>query len=381
MKKFLVGGAVRDMLMGIVPKDRDWVVVGETPESMLALGYEQVGKDFPVFLHPETKEEYALARKERKVGNGHTGFECVFTPDITLEDDLFRRDLTINAIAYDVDTGEFIDPYGGRKDIENRTLKAVSHHFAEDPLRVLRVARFVARYGFDIDYDTFALMKEIIQSGEFASLSLERIVLEMEKAFKEPNPEAFIDVLFHCDGLEYVFGVEHKHDLRMLFDQAAGIKDLPNASLMLTYLVFRLTDLDNFLDKFDQVLSKDTKHLIKLCHELHQRYNLVASHFYMNGTILMQQTKIMLQKMDFLRRPDVFDNFVCVMQKHHENDYGDVEFHESFANTIRRVRDFAVMRSREYTATLADSVTPVNGKAIKEQLNITLENAIIDFET
>lgn len=168
MKIYLVGGAVRDALLGLPIKDKDWVVVGATPQEMLDAGYQQVGRDFPVFLHPQTREEYALARTERKSGSGYTGFTCYAAPDVTLEADLQRRDLTINAMARD-DDGEIIDPYNGRDDLENRLLRHVSPAFSEDPLRVLRVARFAARYahlGFRIAEETMTLMRDMNAAGE-----------------------------------------------------------------------------------------------------------------------------------------------------------------------------------------------------------------------
>ncbi|MFU2364762.1 MAG: fused tRNA nucleotidyltransferase/2',3'-cyclic phosphodiesterase/2' nucleotidase/phosphatase Cca, partial [Enterobacteriaceae bacterium] len=176
MKIYLVGGAVRDALLGLPVKDRDWVVVGSTPQEMLDAGYQQVGRDFPVFLHPQTHEEYALARTERKSGSGYTGFTCYAAPDVTLEDDLKRRDLTINALAQD-DNGEIIDPYNGLGDLQNRLLRHVSPAFGEDPLRVLRVARFAARYahlGFRIADETLTLMREMTHAGELEHLTPER---------------------------------------------------------------------------------------------------------------------------------------------------------------------------------------------------------------
>ena len=177
MKIYLVGGAVRDALLGLPIKDKDWVVVGATPQGMLNAGYQQVGRDFPVFLHPQTREEYALARTERKSGSGYTGFTCYAAPDVTLEDDLQRRDLTINAMARD-DDGEIIDPYNGLDDLENRLLRHVSPAFSEDPLRVLRVARFAARYahlGFRIADETMTLMREMNAAGELEHLTPERV--------------------------------------------------------------------------------------------------------------------------------------------------------------------------------------------------------------
>lgn len=208
MKIYLVGGAVRDKLLNLDVKDEDWVVVGGTPEDFLSKGYEQVGADFPVFLHPETKDEYALARKERKVGSGYNGFETTFEPSVTLEEDLFRRDLTINSMAMD-NEGNIIDPYNGLEDMKNKKLRHVSKHFAEDPLRVLRVARFMARYhrlGFTIHEDTMDLMKEITKSGELEHLTAERVFKELnEKVFKEPNPEQFFYTLRDCNALKVVF--------------------------------------------------------------------------------------------------------------------------------------------------------------------------------
>ncbi|MBI4005285.1 MAG: multifunctional CCA addition/repair protein [Gammaproteobacteria bacterium] len=200
MKTYQVGGAVRDRLLNIPVKDRDWVVVGSTPDEMESLGYKPVGKDFPVFLHPKTHEEYALARTERKKGKGYKGFTFHTSQDITLEDDLARRDLTINAIAED-ENGNLIDPFGGRNDLEAGILRHVSPAFVEDPLRVLRVARFAARFGFTIADETLALMKEISASGELEALVAERVWTEMERALAEKYPARFILVLRSCNAL------------------------------------------------------------------------------------------------------------------------------------------------------------------------------------
>ena len=208
MKTYLVGGAVRDALLDYPVVEHDWVVVGARPEDLLSQGYTQVGKDFPVFLHPETKEEYALARTERKQGHGYTGFEVHYDPDVTLEDDLARRDLTINAMARD-DDGSIVDPYGGQADLVARVLRHVSDAFVEDPLRVLRTARFAARFahlGFTVAPETMALMTEIVSQGELAHLPAERLWVEMEKALGERNPEVFVAVLRDCGALAEIFG-------------------------------------------------------------------------------------------------------------------------------------------------------------------------------
>lgn len=193
MQTYLVGGAVRDTLLGLPTTDQDWVVVGTTPATMLDLGYEQIGSDFPVFLHPRTKQEYALARTERKSGHGYTGFTCYAAADVTLEQDLLRRDLTINAIAQD-QHGQLIDPYGGQHDLEHKILRHVSPAFSEDPLRVLRIARFAARFahlGFTIAAETMALMQEIVISGELANLTPERVWKEWQKSLSSNDPQIF----------------------------------------------------------------------------------------------------------------------------------------------------------------------------------------------
>lgn len=198
MKAYVVGGAVRDELLGRPVQDRDYVVVGETPEAMEARGFKPVGKDFPVFLHPETHEEYALARTERKSGRGYKGFTVHAAPDVTLEDDLRRRDLTINAIAKDPDTGALIDPFGGRKDLEAGVLRHVSEAFAEDPVRILRVARFAARFGFAVHPSTMALMRQMVDSGETDYLVPERVWQEFAKGLAEAHPERMLEVLAEC---------------------------------------------------------------------------------------------------------------------------------------------------------------------------------------
>jgi tRNA nucleotidyltransferase (CCA-adding enzyme) len=207
VKTFLVGGAVRDALLRLPVKDRDWVVVGATPETMMAAGYQQVGRDFPVFLHPQSREEYALARTERKSGNGYTGFVTQFAPDVTLEQDLQRRDLTINAIAQS-DSGDLIDPYGGQRDLALRQLRHVSAAFNDDPLRVLRVARFAARFAhlnFRVADETQALMREMAISGELTHLTAERVWKETKKALLTRNPQVFFQVLRDCGALQVLF--------------------------------------------------------------------------------------------------------------------------------------------------------------------------------
>ncbi|ATE61401.1 multifunctional CCA addition/repair protein [Thauera sinica] len=246
MRAYIVGGAVRDALLGLPVKDRDWVVVGSSPEEMLAQGFRPVGKDFPVFLHPATGEEYALARTERKSGNGYAGFVCHAAPDVTLEEDLARRDLTINAIARDED-GTLIDPYGGVADLQARVFRHVSPAFAEDPLRILRVARFAARFtDFHVAPETLGLMRRMVAAGEVEHLVAERVWQEFARGLMEAHPSRMIGVLRECGALahllpevERLFGVPQpaKHHpeidtgvhVLMVIDQSAAM-DLPLAA-------------------------------------------------------------------------------------------------------------------------------------------------------
>ena len=244
MNTYLVGGAVRDELLGYPHREKDWVVVGATPEQMLAAGFQQVGRDFPVFLHPDTKEEYALARTERKTAPGYKGFSVHATPEVTLEQDLLRRDLTINALAKD-ESGSIIDPYNGLRDLQDRILRHVSPAFSEDPVRILRVARFAARYhhlGFTVAEETMQLMKSMVAAGEVDALVAERVWQEMEKALGEDAPTRFIEVLRGCGALERIlpeldrlFGVpqpeEHHPEIDtgihtlMVLEQACRLSD------------------------------------------------------------------------------------------------------------------------------------------------------------
>lgn len=263
MKVYLVGGAVRDQLLGLPVKDRDWIVVGADPATLLSLGYLQVGKDFPVFLNPKTKEEYALARTERKSSTGYTGFICDFSPTITLEQDLIRRDLTINAMAQSED-GEIIDPYGGKQDLENRILRHISPAFSEDPLRVLRVARFAARYhslGFKIASETLALMAELALSGELQHLTAERIWLETEKALNEKNPEIYFETLHKTGALSVLFS-----EIDALYGVPNPVKHHPEVdSFIHTMLV--LKQAVNLTEN-NPILNKSAVRFAAICHDL-----------------------------------------------------------------------------------------------------------------
>ena len=207
MKIYLVGGAVRDKLLGLPIKERDWVVEHATVDEMLALGFRQVGKEFPVFLHPKTSEEYALARMERKVKPGYQGFTFDTSPAVSLNEDLIRRDLTINAMA-ETEEGSLVDPYGGQNDLRAKILRHVSPAFTEDPVRILRVGRFYARYaqmGFTLAPETIALMQQMVQAGEVNALVAERVWKELERALGEKNPEKFFETLDRCGALPILF--------------------------------------------------------------------------------------------------------------------------------------------------------------------------------
>ena len=241
MKVYLVGGAVRDQLLGLPVKDRDWIVVGAIPSTLLSLGYQQVGKDFPVFLNPKTKEEYALARTERKASAGYTGFICDFSPTITLEQDLIRRDLTINAMAQSED-GEIIDPYGGKQDLENRILRHISLTFSEDPLRV-------------------SLMAELAQSGELQHLTAERVWLETEKALNEKNPEIYFETLHKTGALSVLFP-----EIDALYGMPNPVKHHPEVdSFIHTMLVLKQTV---HLTENNHNLNKSAVRFAAICHDL-----------------------------------------------------------------------------------------------------------------
>lgn len=213
MKTYLVGGAVRDMMMGNPPKDLDYVIVGSTPEEMLAAGFEQVGANFPVFLHPETGDEYALARRERKTGEGYLGFTSDFSVDVTLEEDLARRDLTVNSMAYELSGyGGYVDPFDGEDDLQNKVLRHTGDAFAEDPVRVLRLARFRARLGADwtVAPETVAMVSQMAKKGVLNELTAERVWKELSRAMMEPHPRLFFDTLLETDALHVVFPEVYK---------------------------------------------------------------------------------------------------------------------------------------------------------------------------
>ncbi len=315
MQVYLVGGAVRDELLGLPVKERDWVVVGSNPEEMLNQGFKQVGKDFPVYLHPQSKEEYALARTERKKGRGYYGFEIHASPDVTLEEDLLRRDLTINAMAKNK-TGEIIDPYGGQHDLEAKILRHVSTAFVEDPLRVLRVARFAATlhaYGFTIAAETLNLMRQIADSGELTELIPERIWQETQNALASRSPARFFSVLYETDAFAQIYS-SIKSQFKVQKARQLGLAVLETFALQNTDPCARFSamigglyynDKDNVCRDVDN-LNKQL-HLPNHCKEL---LNHTASLQYQSHSVYRlneKQLLSLLQKLDAKRKPERFN--------------------------------------------------------------------------
>ncbi|MEZ5503608.1 MAG: multifunctional CCA addition/repair protein [Halioglobus sp.] len=343
MDIYLVGGAVRDALLGYPVAERDWVVVGARPEELLRQGYLQVGKDFPVFLHPQTREEYALARTERKQGHGYTGFAVDCDPTVTLEDDLLRRDLTINAMAQDAQ-GNIIDPHGGQADLERRVLRHVSDAFVEDPLRVLRTARFAARYAhrqFAVAPETLTLMADIVAQGELAHLSAERVWVELEKALGERNPEVFVEVLRACGALgqllpevEALFGVPQTASYHPEIDTGIHIlMALQQAARLSPATDVRFAVLLHDLGKGATPPGEWPRHIrheergVKLVEQVCQRLRAPRRHSDLARQACLHHTLChralelrgktllkLLDATDALRRPDRFEAFLLACE-------------------------------------------------------------------
>lgn len=343
MKTYLVGGAVRDELLGYPFKEKDWVVVGATIDDMITAGYQQVGKDFPVFLHPKTKEEHALARTERKTAAGYKGFEVHASPEVTLEEDLIRRDLTINAIAKD-ETGEFIDPYDGITDINNKILRHVSDAFAEDPVRILRIARFMARYahlGFSVASDTMALMQNMVAAGEVDALVPERVWQEMEKALSERTPMSFIETLRECGALKRIlpeldclWGVpqpeEHHPEIdtgihtMMVLEQACKLSDDPQVRF--AALVHDLGKGATPKDEWPRHINHEARgaDIVKIvCQRLRipNDYRDLAErtarfHLHYHRALELKPATVVktLEQLDAFRKPERFEKFLLASE-------------------------------------------------------------------
>jgi tRNA nucleotidyltransferase (CCA-adding enzyme) len=314
MQVYLVGGAIRDELLGLPASERDWVVVGATPAELERTGYRAVGREFPVFLHPESGEEYALARLERKTGPGYRGFETQFSPEVTLEQDLQRRDLTINAMARAPD-GRLVDPYGGQRDLEQRLLRHVSAAFVEDPVRVLRVARFAARLaalGFKVAPETRELMRRMVDNGEINSLVPERVWREMQRALGEANPEVFFDVLHDCGALAVLLPeLQWKPAQRQALTRAARISTEPPvrfAALLADTAAAAITALSDRLR-----VPNEFRELALLTARLHRR---VAHSAALDAAGVLE----LLEAADAFRRPDRFDLLLRAAQAYSGGD-------------------------------------------------------------
>jgi len=393
MQIYLVGGAVRDKLLNLPVKDRDWVVTGATPDGMVQLGYKPVGKDFPVFLHPDTHEEYALARTERKTSKGYHGFSFNAAPDVTLQDDLLRRDLTINAIAED-ESGQIYDYHNGRHDLDNRTLRHVSDAFAEDPVRILRVARFAARYadlGFTIADETLQLMTHMVKAGEVNALVAERVWQETEKALAESRPEVFFTTLRECGALKILFpdvdrlfGVPQPaqwhpeidtgiHTM-MVLHQATLLSEDPEVRFAaLTHDLGKGTTPENIRPSHHGHEDRSYDLVIDLCkqYRIPKRFADLAkltakyhTHIHMAFDIKAKTVLKVLAACDIYRKPERFSQILLACKADsrgrtgfEDNAYAQVEFYEQAADICRTV---------EVKDIIAEGIS---GEQIKQELH------------
>ncbi len=392
MKTYIVGGAVRDRLLGLPIKDRDWVVVGATPEEMRAQGFRQVGRDFPVFLHPVSQEEYALARTERKIAAGYHGFTVHASPGITLEEDLARRDLTINAMAESTD-GELVDPYGGKADLERRVLRHVSPAFAEDPVRILRLARFAARFsplGFTVAPETVALMQDMVRAGEVDALVPERVWQELERALGEQRPSAFFEVLRSCGALAALFpeidrlwGVPQPAKYHPEIDTGVHTMMVLEAAARLSAeTAVRFAALTHDLGKGTTPKAEWPRHIAHeqrsvglveaLCQRLrvpneHRELALLTARYHGDCHRALElrpdTVQRMLDALDAFRRPQRFEQFLLACTADSRGRPGFEEDHYPQAEWLRQARAAAAEISG---AQLADS--GLTGKALGEEL-------------
>ena len=402
---YAVGGAVRDSLLGIKPRENDWVVVGATPELLRERGFMPVGKDFPVFLHPETREEYALARTERKSGHGYHGFVFHATPDVTLEQDLERRDLTINAIARDVH-GDLIDPFDGASDIEARILRHVSPAFCEDPLRVLRVAKFAARFhhlGFRIADETFALMREMSAGGELDHLVPERVWQETRSALLSAEPQTYFSVLRSCGALavlfpelDRLFGVPQPekwhpevdtgvHMLLVLEQVARLTESLPARFAALVHDLGKGTTPENVLPSHHGHEQRGVKLIAQLCERLRvpndcrQLGELVSrfhTHVHRAGELKASTMLEVLESTRALQQPERFEDFLLACEADARGRTGLEDKPYPQADMFRQARTAAaainaadVDTEGRSGAAIGDAIRRARTNAIKEALS------------
>ena len=399
MKIYLVGGAVRDTLLGFEPKERDWVVVGATPEQLKSQGYKQVGKDFPVFLHPKTREEYALARTERKTAPGYHGFAIHAEPGVTLEEDLLRRDLTVNAIAQTTD-GQLIDPFNGQQDLANKLLRHVSPAFSEDPIRILRVARFAARFahlGFNIAPETMQLMQDMSNAGEVDALVAERVWTETERALGEKSPARFFEVLRDCGALEKLFpeierlfGVpqpeKHHPEIDtgvhtlMVLEQAARLSS--DTSVRFAALVHDLGKGTTPKEQWPKHIAHEERG-VPLVETLCQRLRVPKSYrelavavtryhlHYHRAAELKPATLLKLfNAVDAFRRPERFELFILACEADSRGRTGFEDAHFNQPDILRRTRDAAA------AITARELIGKFTGAAIGEELDRLRKQAI-----
>lgn len=399
---YLVGGALRDKLLGIdhISKDRDWVVIGATADEMLKAGFSSVGKEFPVFLHPITKEEYALARKERKVGSGHKGFICDFTPDITLEEDLIRRDLTINAMAQ-ADSGDIIDPYNGLKDIKDKYLHHVSDAFIEDPLRVLRVCRFLARFsnlGFKIHQDTKSLMQKMVEDSMLDELSAPRVWQEVARALSEASVESFFISLQDVNALYVLFDPKLVLDKSLINNSKLDFKliksfknNLNNLNLIYSSeLIFCLFAHTCFIDlkesskkiSFDSLFSnlplpKSYQTILNIFYRSNLFYKNLLTLYEDNRGSKTKDSKDnfakalldFLNKMDYWRKADLFSELIELFAFLHGDQIQD------FLINLTKKLDNA-WKSVDLKAVASSGV---NGEAMEKYVMDKRMELIMDF--
>ena len=398
MKCYSVGGAVRDELLGLPVKDRDWVVVGGTPEQLIAQGFTPVGVDFPVFLHPKTREEYALARTERKVARGYRGFAVDHAPDVTLEDDLRRRDLTINAIARDED-GSLIDPYGGQRDLRARVLRHVSHAFTEDPVRILRLARFAARFtDFTVADETLALMHWMVGEGEVDALVPERVWQELSRGLMEARPSRMFAVLRDCGALARIFpeldrlwGVPQRADhhpevdtgvhTMLVLDQAAARgHGLAVRFAALTHDLGKGETPEHVLPQHIGHEARSVRLVEQACARLRAPVEVrdlarivAAEHGNIHRALSLRPATLvkLLERMDGLRRPARIDEVLaaCACDFHGRPGHETLPYPQ--ADRIRAALDAA----RAVDAGAVAKATPA-GQAIRERVHAARVQAV-----
>ncbi|MCW9014112.1 MAG: multifunctional CCA addition/repair protein [Gammaproteobacteria bacterium] len=402
MQIYLVGGAVRDHLLNYPFKEKDWVVVGATVEEMLDLGYQQVGKDFPVFLHPETRDEHALARTERKTAPGYKGFAVHASPDVTLEQDLERRDLTINAMAQDAQ-GNIVDPFRGQQDLQAKTLRHISSAFCEDPVRILRVARFAARYahlGFTVAAETLQLMSTMVAAGEADALVAERVWQEMHKALGEKNPEVFFETLRSCGALQRIlpevdnlFGVPqpeiHHPEIdtgihtMLVLQQACKLSDKTTVRFAaLCHDFGKATTPKDKLPSHHGHEDRGKKLVKKLCARLripneHRDLAIITAQFHthVHRALELKKTTLLktLEQVDAVRKPQRFAEFILACTAdirgrpgYEDEVYPQADYMRTAAEAIRNINIEELKNQNLDGKDMAEAIRTLRLQAIKE---------------